>query len=164
MISTSYRAHEIKLAVINARRFPIKMSNEKSTEMPCEAEWAETAIDTDAVVPSHETAVTSHDADEVEMLDDGDTVEIVSDDVEDIKLLCGCEYCEGAVLQFYPDYVLFIKRLSVSEVNSKTMSQHSTTQWGCHVIQGFIDALWSTDRTVTADGDHILDVWNVAND
>jgi hypothetical protein len=132
---------EIKFEIINARRLPINMSNEETIEMPCEADWAETAPDTDAAVPRHEIAETSNSADATETSDDGETVEIVSDDDEDVQLLCGCMYCEGAILQFYPDYLAFIKRLSALEVNRKTMSQHRTMQRGYHTIQGFIDAL-----------------------
>jgi hypothetical protein len=132
------------------------MTNEETVEMPCEADWAETAIDTDAVVPRHETTETSNDGDTVEMFSD-------HDDDDHMEQLCGCTYCEVALLQFYPDYLSFVKRLSVSEVNCRTMSQHRTMQWGNYVIQGFISALWSSIHTVTAEGDHILDIWNVAN-
>jgi hypothetical protein len=132
------------------------MTNEDTVEMPCEADWAETAIDTDVVVPRHESTETSNDADTVEMFSD-------QDDDDDMEMLCGCACCEGALLQFYPDYLSFVKRLSASEVNHRTMSQHRTMQCGDRIIQGFINTLWSTIYTVTAHGDHILDVWNVAN-
>jgi hypothetical protein len=48
------------------------MSNEEITEMPCEADWAETAIDTESVVPRYETTETSNDGDTVEMFSDHD--------------------------------------------------------------------------------------------
>jgi hypothetical protein len=149
--------HEIKLGTIIERRLGTKTTNEDTVEMPREAEWAETAIDTAAVVPRHETTETSNDGNTVEMFSD-------HDDDDDMEQLCGCAYCEGALLQFYPDYLSFIKRLSASEVNRRTMSEHRTMQRGNHIIQGFISALWSTIYTVTAEGDHILDVWRVTND
>jgi hypothetical protein len=128
------------------------------------------SIVTDAVnaaeMPKLETsAEAGNDVDEIELLEDGDTVEIVSDtDEDDTKLLCGCMYCETAVLQFYPDYLTFVKKLSQSEVNRKTMSQRRTLEWGNRIIDEFNDALWSKEKTVTYDGYPLVDVWKVANE
>ena len=97
------------------------------------------------------------DAESIEMLSEGDTVEIVSDD-EDLQKLCYCMDCEGAILQFYPDYLTYVKKLPSSEVSHKTMSQHRTMQWGYITIQSFIDALWSKDATLTREGFELAEV------
>jgi hypothetical protein len=132
------------------------MSDEMD-EMPCEADWAETAIDTDAVVPGYETT---------EMLNGGDTAEMMTgqDDDDDMELFCGCEQCECALLLFYPDYLAFIKRLSASEIDSMTASHQHTMHCGYRTIQGFINALWSSGTTVADDDAHILDVWKVVDE
>jgi hypothetical protein len=96
------------------------MSNAERIEMPCEADWAETAIDADAVVPRHDASEAQNNVHDAEMLDEDDADEV----------LCRCVCCEGAVLEFYPDYLSFIKRMSQSEVNRRTMSQHRTMPWG----------------------------------
>jgi hypothetical protein len=118
-----------------------------------------------AETPKQEASEVSNEVDDIESLKDGDTVEIVSDtDEDDTKLVCGCLYCEGAVLQFYPDYLTYVKMLSASEVNRKTMSQRRTIEWGNRIIEEFNDALWSKDATVTYDGYSLVDVWKVANE
>jgi hypothetical protein len=118
-----------------------------------------------AEMPKQEVNEASNEVDDIESLKDGDTVEIVSDtDEDDTKLVCGCLYCEQAVLQFYPDYLTYVKKLSASEVNGKTMSQRRTIEWGNRIIDEFNDALWSTDATVTYDGYPLVDVWKVANE
>jgi hypothetical protein len=137
------------------------MTNEETVEMPCEADWAETAIDTDAVVPRHEAAEMLKDL----MLPfedaDADETLISNDDDGDTERLCGCAQCEEAIQNFYPDYLAFVKRLSASEIDHKTRSIRRTISWGYHIVQGFIDALWAMSVTVTADGDHLYDVWRV---
>jgi hypothetical protein len=118
-----------------------------------------------AEMPKQEATEASNAADDIESLKDGDTVEIVSDtDEDETKLICGCLYCEQAVLQFYPDYLTYVKKLSTSEVNRKTMSQRRTIEWGNRIIDEFNDALWSKDATVTYDGYALVDVWKVANE
>jgi hypothetical protein len=149
-----FHIHEMKFEIIEEHRLQIKMSSE---EMPCEADWAETVIDTDAVVPRQDTTETSGDDAAPEMMSD-------QDDDDDMELFCGCEQCECALLLFYPDYLAFIKRLSASEIDIMTTSRHRTMQCGYRTIQGFIDALWSSDTTVTDDDDHILDVWKVVDE
>ena len=118
-----------------------------------------------AEMPKQVSTEASNEVDDIESLKDGDTVEIVSDtDEDDTKLLCGCAYCEQAVLQFHPDYHTYVKQLSQSEVNRKTMSQRRTMEWGNRIIDEFNDALWSKDKTVTYDGYQLADVWKVANE
>jgi hypothetical protein len=106
-----------------------------------------------AEMPERETTETTNDADDTEMLKDGDTVEIVSDtDEGEQKLLCGSLCCEQAILQFYPAYLTYVKKWSPSEVNRKTMSQRRTIEWVNRIIQEFVDAPWSKDAAVTYDG------------
>ena len=121
---------------------------------------------------SNETAEMTSVADAVEiskeedsfvMVDEAATAEFVSDD-EDMKKFCNCMECEGAILQFYPDYLTFVKMLPSSEVSHKTMSQRRTMQWGYNVLQSFIDALWSEDATMTREGFELVKVWKVANE
>ena len=149
---------ESNFEIINRRRIQNRMSNaDAADDMPCEAAWADVMVDTDAVVPSHEPA---------EMLkDDGAAETLIGnneyEDDDDMELLCGCAQCEAAIPEFYPDYLGMIKRLSASEIDHKTRSQRRTTSMGYHLIQGFIDALWSTTATVTGDGDDLYAVWGV---
>ena len=105
----------------------------------------------------------SKDENSFVMVDEAATVEFVSED-EDTKKLCYCMDCEGAILQFYPDYLTYVKKLPSSEVSHKTMSQHRTMQWGCNTIQSFIDALWSENDTITREGFELTEVWKVVND
>jgi hypothetical protein len=129
------------------------MSDEMD-ETPCEADWAETAIDADAIVPDYETL-------------NGGTAEMMigqDDDGDDLELFCGCEQCECGVVLFYEEYLTFIKRLSATEIDNMTTSYRHSMRCGYRIIQGFIDTLWSTGTTATVDGDHILDAWKVADE
>jgi predicted metal-dependent phosphotriesterase family hydrolase len=103
------------------------MWNEEAAEMPCEADWAEAAIDTDAVVPKHETAGMLKDL--MLLFEDANAYEIVisnDDDDDHMKQWCGCAQCKAAIQEFYPDYLAFVKRLSASGVDQKTRSIRRT--------------------------------------
>ena len=157
---------ESNFEIINRRRIQNRMSNsDAADDMPCEAAWADVMVDTDAVVPRYEPAemlknlmLPLDDAGADEMLINNEGDEYEGDDMEQ---LCGCAQCEAAIHNFYPDYLGMVKRLSASEIDHKTRSIRRTTSMGYHLIQGFIDALWSTTATVTGDGDHLYDVWGV---
>ena len=80
------------------------------------------------------------------------------------QVLCCCDYCDVAVLQFYHDYLSYIKKFTPAEVNHKTQSQRRVMEFGNRLIQRFVDALFDTDVTVTTDGDDIADIWEIAKD
>jgi hypothetical protein len=151
-----FHVREIKFEIIDGRFSPIDT-------------WIITDEMMDAVIaaemPKQEVSEASNEVDDTESLKDGDTVEIVSDtDEDDTKLLCGFLRCEHSVLQFYPDYLTYVKAVSPSEVNRKTTSQRRTIEWGTRIIDELNDAFSSTDATVTYDGYFLVDVWKVANE
>ena len=79
-----------------------------------------------------------------------------------VQLLCGCTYCDAALLQFYFDYLTVVRNWAPSEVYEATMSQWRTLEAGANIIQHFSDTLFKSDSTVTIDGDELVRVWEVA--
>jgi hypothetical protein len=150
--------HEIKLEIVNGHC-------SRQYEMSIVTDEMMTAVSA-AEMPKQEPTAASNAVDEIELLEDGDTVEIVSDGEEDwtdvdSKLPCPCRSCQEAVLEFYPDYLKNVRKLSPYEVDSKTASVRRTIEWGYRIIDKFTDALWSNHATVTNGGYKIVDVWKV---
>ena len=80
------------------------------------------------------------------------------------QLLCSCEYCDQGLIQFYGDYLRFVKKFTDPEVNHKMHSQRRVLEFSNRTIQHFMDTLFDTDGTVTSDGDNLIDVWEIAKD
>lgn len=78
-----------------------------------------------------------------------------------LQTVCSCDLCRKGVLSFYIDYLAWVKKLPMWEVNEKTQSQRRTIQWGNKILNRFVDTLFDSDATVTCDGDDLADIWDM---
>jgi hypothetical protein len=87
-----------------------------------------------------------------------------NDDNYKAKTMCWCEPCQLAVMAFYEDFLLHVKKLSPSDVSHKMMSQHRVMEYGYRMLIEFVNAIWTDNCTTTIYGDQLVDIWNVVKD